>query len=86
MFSPAFVIFQRQERDVAVTHAGERWVDVETVAAPLSVNKDSLYRWIEQRRFPVHHAGRLLRFKLSEVDKWVKQGGGNKKQRRTGVP
>ncbi len=55
----------------------ERWVDVEEVAAHLDVNKDSIYRWIEKRGFPAHRAGRLFRFKLSEVDEWVKTGGGN---------
>lgn len=56
----------------------ERWVSVDEVAAHLSVNKDSIYRWIERHRFPAHRAGRLFRFKLSEVDEWVKKGGGNK--------
>lgn len=54
----------------------ERWVDIEDVAAHLGVNKDSIYRWVETKGFPAHRVGRLFRFKLSEVDEWVKQGGG----------
>jgi excisionase family DNA binding protein len=54
----------------------ERWVGVAEVAAHIGVNKDSIYRWIENRKFPAHRAGRLFRFKLSEVDEWVKTGGG----------
>jgi excisionase family DNA binding protein len=54
----------------------ERWVSVEEVAAHLAVNKDSIYRWIEKKGFPSHRVGRLLRFKLSEVDTWVRDGGG----------
>ena len=54
----------------------ERWVSVEEVAAHLGVNKDSIYRWIDKKNFPSHRVGRLLRFKLSEVDEWVRQGGG----------
>jgi len=54
----------------------ERWVSVEDVAAHLAVNKDSIYRWIEKKSFPSHRVGRLLRFKLSEVDDWVRKGGG----------
>jgi len=59
----------------------ERWVGVNNVAAHLGVAKDSVYRWIETKGFPGHRVGRLFRFKLSEVDEWVKQGGGweNKK-------
>ena len=59
----------------------ERWVDIEKVATHLGVNRDSVYRWIETKGFPAHRVGRLFRLKLSEVDEWVKQGGGwgNKK-------
>jgi len=55
--------------------AEEKWVGVEDVAAHLKVNKDSIYRWIDKTGLPVHRVGRLFRFKLSEVDEWVKSGG-----------
>ncbi len=51
----------------------ERWVDVSDVAAHLGVAKESIYRWIDNRGLPAHRVGRLFRFKLSEVDGWVKQ-------------
>jgi len=54
----------------------EQWVGVDEVAGHLRVAKDSVYRWIETRRLPAHRVGRLLRFKLSEVDAWVQAGGG----------
>ena len=55
--------------------AEEGWVDVEQVAAHLQVAKESVYRWVEAKGFPAHRVGRLLRFKLSEVDEWVRGGG-----------
>ena len=55
--------------------AEERWVGVDDVATHLGVAKDSVYRWIEQRELPAHRVGRLFRFKLSEIDEWVKSGG-----------
>ena len=55
--------------------AEERWVGVEDVASHLGVNKDSIYRWIERMGLPAHRVGRLFRFKLSEVDAWVRAGG-----------
>ena len=55
--------------------AEERWVDVDEVATHLGVNKDSIYRWIDSMGLPVHRLGRLFRFKLSEVDEWVRSGG-----------
>lgn len=50
----------------------EGWVGIERVAAHLEVARDSIYRWVESRGFPAHRVGRLLRFKLSEVDAWVR--------------
>ena len=59
--------------------AEERWVGVENVAAHLGVAKDSVYRWIEEQGLPAHRVGSLLRFKLSEIDDWVRQDSGQAK-------
>ncbi len=56
--------------------AEEGWVGVEEVAAHLRVAKQSVYRWVESKGFPAYRVGRLLRFKLSEVDEWVMRSGG----------
>lgn len=53
----------------------EPWVSVEGVAQHLGVAKDSVYRWIETRNLPAHKIGRLWKFKLTEVDEWVRGGG-----------
>ena len=53
----------------------EPWASVEDVAKHLGVAKDSVYRWIETRSLPAHKIGRLWKFKLSEIDKWVRAGG-----------
>ena len=55
----------------------EGWVGIAEVAVHLSVAKDSIYRWVESKDFPAHRVGRLLRFRISEVDEWVKTGGGS---------
>ena len=52
----------------------ENWVDIAEVATHLQVTKDSIYRWVDSKSFPAHRVGRLLRFKLSEVDEWVRSG------------
>jgi len=65
-------------------NAEERWVSVEDVAAHLGVNKDSVYRWIERKALPAHRVGRLFRFKLSEVDEWVRGGGKEEEQPKDG--
>jgi excisionase family DNA binding protein len=53
----------------------EPWVSVDGVAQHLGVAKDSVYRWIEVHSLPAHKIGRLWKFKLSEVDEWVRTGG-----------
>ena len=54
----------------------EPWMGVREVAAHLRVRRESVYRWIEARGLPAHRIGRLLRFKLSEVDDWVRSSDG----------
>jgi len=53
----------------------ESWVSVDDVARHLGVAKDSIYRWIESKDLPARKIGRLWKFKLSEVDEWVRAGG-----------
>ena len=62
----------------------EGWVGIADVAAHLSVGKDSIYRWVDSKNFPAHKVGRLLRFRLSEVDEWVRAGGGNRQETHQG--
>ena len=57
----------------------EGWVGIADVAARLSGAKDTIYRWVETKDFPAHRAGRLLRFRLSEVE----AGGGSGPEKRT---
>ena len=53
----------------------EPWVSVDDVVKHLGVARDSVYRWIERRGLPAHKVGRIWKFKLSEVDAWVRAGG-----------
>lgn len=53
----------------------DRWYSVEDVAEHLGVARDTVYRWIGSRSLPAHRVGRLWKFKLSEVDEWVRSGG-----------
>ena len=60
----------------------ERWVSIVEVAAHLQVTKESIYRWVDLKSFPAHRVGRLLRFRLSEVDDWVQNSGGSDSKTR----
>ena len=52
----------------------EPWVSLEEVATDLGVNKDTVRNWIKKTDIPAHKIGRQWKFKISEVDSWVKSG------------
>lgn len=53
----------------------EKWVDTRTVAEYLNVNKQTVFVWIAQKNLPAVKVGKSWRFKLSEVDAWLRSGG-----------
>ena len=69
-------------RAVAPIPAAEPWVSVDAVATHMGVAKDSVYRWIETKGLPAHRVGKLWKFKLSEVDDWVRAGGASEARTR----
>ena len=52
----------------------DRWLSVDEVAEYVGVKRDTIYKWIERKGMPAHKAGRLWKFKVSEVDEWVRAG------------
>ena len=50
----------------------EAWVSIDAIAKHLDVSKDTVYRWIDRRKIPANKVGRQWKFKISEVDKWVR--------------
>ena len=45
------------------------------IAEHLGVTKDSVYGWIANKAMPAHRVGRLWKFKITEVDAWVRGEG-----------
>lgn len=52
----------------------ERWVSTKKIALHLGVNKDTIHKWIRNESIPCHRVGKLWKFKISEIDEWVKNG------------
>lgn len=57
----------------------ERWLSVEEIAKHLGVSKETIYRWVEKQKIPAHKVGRQWKFKATEVDRWVTEGGASDK-------
>lgn len=51
-----------------------RWLSVQEIADHIGVSRDTIYRWIEEQKIPAHKIGRLWKFKMGEVDAWVRDG------------
>jgi excisionase family DNA binding protein len=57
-----------------------RWLSVEEIAQYLGVKRDTIYKWLENKRMPAHKVGRLWKFQKNEVDIWVRSRGANQPQ------
>jgi excisionase family DNA binding protein len=55
----------------------DRWLSLAEIASYLGVSKDSVYRWIETRDMPAQKIGRQWKFKVTEVDAWIRSGKAN---------
>jgi len=53
----------------------EKWSSLDEIAEHLGVSKDAVYRWIANKKMPAHKIGRLWKFKISEIDEWIRSGG-----------
>ena len=47
---------------------------VEEIAGHLGVKPTSIYKWITRKGMPAHKLGRLWKFKIDEVDGWIRSG------------
>ncbi len=52
----------------------ERWYSVKEIMEHLGVSRDTIMKWIENKNMPATKVGRLWKFKVSEVDAWMKSG------------
>ena len=52
----------------------EKWVNLEDVAKHLSISQDTVRTWITEGKLPYYRAGKIYKFKISEIDEWVREG------------
>ena len=53
----------------------EKWVTLKEVQEHLGVGRETILQWIAKRNMPAYKVGRLWKFKLTEVDEWIRSGG-----------
>jgi len=52
----------------------EKWVNLAEIADYLSVSKDTVRIWMKDGKLPINRAGKQYKFKISEVDEWLRDG------------
>jgi excisionase family DNA binding protein len=57
----------------------EAWSDMKTITEHLGVSRETVLLWINTRKMPANKVGRRWKFKISEVDEWIRSGGAAEK-------
>ena len=52
----------------------DRYLSVAEICTYLGIKRDTVYKWISEKKLPAHRVGKLWKFKINEVDEWVKNG------------
>ncbi len=52
----------------------EKWSSMDTIKDYLDVSRETVLQWINNRGMPAHKVGRQWKFKISEVDEWIRSG------------
>ena len=55
----------------------ERWYSMKEISKYLGITRDTALSWIEKRGMPGVKVGRTWKFKISEVDAWMRSGEKN---------
>lgn len=54
--------------------AVQKWVNLEDIADYLSVSNDTVRAWVKKGKLHYYRAGKRYKFRISEVDEWLKAG------------
>lgn len=49
-----------------------RWYSLKEICEYLGVSRDTIFKWIDNKNMPAHKMGRQWKFKIDEVDNWIK--------------
>ena len=52
----------------------DKWFNIEDIAEYLSITQDTARTGVRDGKLPAYKVGKRYKFKLSEVDEWVREG------------
>jgi excisionase family DNA binding protein len=59
-------------------NAKECWSSPEKTVEHIGINKDTIRNWIEKGVIPAYKVGKQWKFKISEIDEWIRSGESTK--------
>ena len=60
---------------IKMNKLSDRWIGIDELSQYLGVSKDTIRNWIKKTsNIPAHKIGKKWKFKISEIDNWVKSG------------
>jgi excisionase family DNA binding protein len=57
-----------------VVELPDKWVNIGDIAVYLSITEDTARTWVREGKLPAYKVGKRYKFKLSEIDEWVREG------------
>ena len=51
-----------------------RYHSMSEICKYLGISRDTALRWISTKNMPAHKIGKNWKFKISEIDEWIKSG------------
>jgi len=55
----------------------EKYMTTEELAEYLKLAEQTIRRWVLNREIPFHKIKKAIRFRVSEIEKWIDEGGGH---------
>jgi excisionase family DNA binding protein len=53
----------------------ENYLTIEELAVYLKLAEQTIRRWVLNREIPFHKIRKVIRFRVSEIEKWIDNGG-----------
>jgi len=53
----------------------ETYLTIEELAEYLKLAEQTIRRWVLNREIPYHKIKKVIRFRISEIEKWIDDGG-----------